>query len=116
MNTILLDRGTWDLVQDLSGNIAMASDPYSQAQDAASAIKLFQGELYYDTSKGIPYWLQILGKLPPIALVKFYFVKAALTVPGVVGAICFISSFKDRRLSGQVQIENSLGKITRAQF
>ena len=116
MNTILLDVSTWDLVEDLSGNIAMASDPYSQAQDAASAIKLFQGELYYDTSKGIPYWVQILGKLPPIALLKTYFVRAALTVPGVVGAVCYISSFKDRRISGQVQIENSLGKIARANF
>lgn len=112
--TLLLDRTTWDLVVDVDGNIAVATDPYSMAQDAASAIRLFQGELWYDTTKGIPYWAGIIGRLPPLTLVKAKFVAAALTVPGVVAARCFISSFKNRVLTGQVQIYDDAGKIIAA--
>ncbi len=61
MKTLLLDRSTWDFVLDANGNIAVASDPYSQAQDAASEIKTFSGAVYYDTRMGLPYWRDILG-------------------------------------------------------
>ncbi|MBI1213614.1 MAG: hypothetical protein GC190_19320 [Alphaproteobacteria bacterium] len=116
MDTLLLDTVAWDLVTDTAGNIAVASEPYALAQDAASAIRLFQGELWYDTSQGVPYWTVILGLSAPLALVKSQFVAAALTVPGVIGAECFITSFSGRRMSGQVQVENQAGKITAAVF
>jgi hypothetical protein len=106
MQTLLLDQVTWDLLIDSDGNIAVASDPYSQAQDAASAIKTFQGEVFYDTALGVPYWQQILGKLPPTSLVKAKFIQAALTVPGVVKAACYFTSFTGRLRRGQVQITN----------
>lgn len=115
-DTLLLDRSTWDLVLDVSGNIAVASDPYSLAQDAASAIKLFQGELWYDTSQGIPYFQQILGQAPHFSYMKAQFIKAALTVPGVVAAQVFISGFQDRIISGQVQVTNQVGVIASARF
>lgn len=102
--TLLLDTLTWDLAVDLNGNIAMASQPYSYAQDAASAIKLFKGELYYDTNQGVPYFSDILGQIPPIALLKAKFKAAALTVPGVVKAKTFITSINGRTVSGQVQV------------
>lgn len=106
MKTLLVDRTTWDLVADATGNIAVASDPYSQAQDAASACRLFEGELYYDTAKGLPYFAQILGHWPPLNYVRQKLVDAALTVPGVVSAKCFFSSFRLRALGGEVQISN----------
>ena len=65
MKTLLLDRTAWDLCLDSNGNIALASEPYSLAQDVASAVRLFLGECYYDTTKGIPYWTEVLGMLPP---------------------------------------------------
>jgi len=113
--TLLLDTVTWDLVTDVFGNIAVASEPYSQAQDAASAIRTFQGECYYNTSLGVNY-SQIIGKLPPIALMKQSFAQAALTVPGVVSAVVFISSVTERVVSGQVQISNSNGRSSAASF
>lgn len=115
-STLLLDTATWDLTVDAAGNIAVASEPYSLAQDAASAIRLFAGELFYDTTQGIPYFSQILGQAPPLSLVKAYFVNAAMTVPGVVSAKCFITSWSDRVLSGQVQITDSAGNISAAGF
>lgn len=107
---------TWDLVSDASGNIAMASSPYAMAQDAASAIKTFQGEVFYDTSLGIPYFQSILGKFPSLTLMKAQFVAAALTVPGVTGAKCFISSIVDRTVNGQVQVTDATGQTSAANF
>jgi hypothetical protein len=116
MDTLLLDTQRWDLVGDLSGNIAVASDPYSMAQDAATAIKTFEGEVYYDTTLGVPYWQQILGKLPPLSLVKAQLVAAAETVLGVVSAQAFLTGSSGRTLTGQVQIEDSTGAVTPAGF
>lgn len=116
MNTLLLDTISWDLVVDASGNIAMASDPYSLAQDAASAIKLFSGELYYDITQGVPYFAQILAQQPPLALIKATFVKASLTVPEVVSAQCFITGITNRQVTGQVQVTNVSGQTSAIGF
>lgn len=115
-DTLLLDQTAWDLVLDLGGNIAVASDPYSMAQDAASAMRLFQGELWYDTTQGVPYFANILGKLPPISYIKAKLTVAALTVPGVTAVRVYISSFVNRKVSGQVQIFDSGGNSSTAVF
>ena len=116
MNTILLDTVTWDSVLDVGGNIAVASEPYSLSQDAASAIKLFQGELWFDTVPGVPYWSVILGESPSLSLMKAKWTTAALTVPGVASAVCYISSITDRIVGGQVQVTNAAGQTAAAAF
>ena len=116
MNTLYLDPTSWDVALDSSRDIAMASKPYSLAQDAASAIRTFIGECYYDTTQGIDYFGSALGKMPPLQTVKAQLVSAALTVPGIVAAQVFFSSFSARSLSGQVQITDTNGVITAASF
>lgn len=117
MKTVLLDTAAWDLVLDVAGNIAVASEPYSLAQDAASAIRLFRGELWYNTEAGVPYWSSVLGKSPPpLSLMKELFVAAAMTVPGVVSARCFIASVSSRGVSGQVQVTDAAGRVAIAGF
>lgn len=116
LNTLLLDQTAWDLVLDSAGNIAMASPPYSLAQDVASAVRLFLGELYYNRSKGIPYFSQALGKLPPTSILTQLIQRAALTVPGVVTAQCLIQSFLNREVQGQLQFADESGVITVVQF
>lgn len=118
MQTMLLDTQTWDLVLDINGNMAVASDPYSQAQDASSECKLVQGELWYDTTRGIPYFSSIIGRLPPLTLIKSYYTQAVLNnVPGVVAAQVFINGLSPQRvLSGQVQVTNEAGALTAAGF
>lgn len=118
MKTLLLNPQTWDLTIDNDGNIAVADDPYSLAQDAASAIKLFLGELWFDTTQGVPYFQQLFGKPPNISLIKAKFATAAETVPGVPpgGAAVFITSISGRNVSGQVQITDSSGTTTAANF
>jgi hypothetical protein len=114
--TLLLDTVAWDLITDLSGNIPVASDPYSEAQDAASAIRTFQGEVYYNSTLGVPYWALILGMTPPLSLMKAQFVAAALTVPLVSTAICYITGFTNRQVTGQVQITDVNGNTSAASF
>lgn len=104
------------MVADVNGNIAMAKPPYALAQDAASAIKLFKGDYYYNTTLGIPYFEQILGKNPPVQLMKTQFQNAALTVPEVVKAVCYLSAIDHGKVSGQVQIKDSNGKTSIAGF
>lgn len=112
MNTLLLDQTRWDLCLDASGNIAMAAEPYAIAQDAASAMRLFLAELYYNTARGVPYLSQILGRFPPASIVKERMVRAALTVPGVTGALCNLTSLRNRTLSGQVLVTTATGTLT----
>jgi hypothetical protein len=109
MKTLLLDTVVWDLVLDANGNIAVAQEPYQLAQDVASAIRLFAGELWYDISKGVPYFATILGQAPPVQLFKQYMIDAALSVPGVVSADCVISSFQGRTVTGAVTFTDSSG-------
>jgi len=108
-STLLVDPDTWDLVSDASGNIAVAGPPYALAQDVASAIKLFAGELWYQTNKGIPYFEEILGQAPPLSLLKQYFVDAALSVPGVDRGQCLISSTEKRIIQGSVEFIDEAG-------
>lgn len=110
-STLCLDRTTWDLFLDADNNIALASPPYALAQDVASAIKTFLGECYYDTGLGVPYWSQILGHNPPLALFKAQMVAAAMTVPGVVTAVCYVTAYSNREITGQVQITDDGGRV-----
>jgi hypothetical protein len=103
LNTLLLDQAEWDLVLDANANIALASPPYSLAQDVASAVRTFLGDLWYDTTNGIPYWTQVLGKLPPASLLIEMINQQALTVPGVVTVQTYITGFTDREVSGYIE-------------
>lgn len=116
MNTLLLDPVGWDLMLDSNGNIAMASNPYSIAQDVASAIRLFIGELYYNINKGLPYFEQILGKSNPEAIMKSQAEIAALTVPEVVQAKCIALYLNNRVLSGTVEIIDTTGASQNVSF
>lgn len=110
MKTLLLDLTGWDLLTDASGNIAVASEPYQHAQDVASAIKTFLGEVWYDTSMGVAYFQEVLGRAPPVTVFQELMATAAKTVPGVVSAKCTIQAFEDRRVSGQVTFTTEDGQ------
>ena len=118
MNTILLNPTSWDMLLDSNGNIAMASNPYAIAQDVASAIKLFLGELYYNTGKGIPYFAEILSKSPNTAapILAAQVEQAALTVPEVVSAKCTQLYFDNQVLSGVVEVIDTTGAANNVQF
>jgi hypothetical protein len=107
--TLLLDRTTWDLLTDASGNIAMATTPYATAQDVASVCRLFSGEYWYDTTLGLPYFTNILGQQISVSYLKTQYEAAALTVPNVATAKFIASGISSRMLTGQIQATDTSG-------
>lgn len=116
MDTLLLDQTRWDLVLDAAGNIALASDPYAIAQDVASAVRTFQGECWFDTTVGVPYFQEVFGQSPPMQLLQSLIETAALTVPEVVKASATIISFEGRAVKGNVQVTTSSGTTIPVSF
>ena len=115
--TLLLNTATWGLTLDANGNIAVATDGYALAQDAASAIKTFLGEVYFDTTLGVPYLTQILGRNPSLALLKQQLVNAALSASSEIAtAQVFITELTDRQVIGQVQLVSVSGQVSAANF
>lgn len=105
-STLFLNPDTWDLALDIWGNIALAQAPYATAQDVASAVKLFAGELHYDTAKGIPYFDEILGggQKQSFALYRHRIQQAALSVPNVLSADVGLSQQDGRTAIGNIII------------
>jgi len=121
-STLYLDPLLWDLTLDAAGNIALATPAYSITQDVASACRVFLGEVYYDTSQGVPYLGAnpptneagaLLGTTPPLNILQGSLAAAALTVPWVATASCVISSFVNRVARGQVQFSTDDGQTLR---
>lgn len=107
--TLLLDRDTNDLCLDSAGDIALASEPYSLVQDVTTEARVWLGEVYYDTTYGVPYAQIFAGNVPNIS-VQSVLEEAAKRVPGVTVATVLLNEITDRELTGQIQIPE--GTIT----
>lgn len=116
LSTLKLDPQTWDLTVDALGDIAVDSTSYAVAQDVASAVQTVQGELYFDTTQGIPYRTQVWGQNYVPQLVKAFIEKAALTVPGVKEALATIDLSKSRVLTGDIRVIDENGEALNAHF
>ena len=116
MTTLFLNPKTWDLALDAEGNIAYAIEPYAKAQDVASAIRLFKGELYYDTEKGIPYFDETFGKKQSLALYQYRLEQAALSVSGVVSAKATIESREGRIVAGAISFTDNTNNTFKVQL
>lgn len=116
MNTLFLMPDTWDLALDADGNIAIASSTYQQAQDIASACRLFTQDQYFNQSAGIPYLSEILGKGSfPLSLYRKYLQDAAMSVQGVTNAQAELVMTEGRILRGLIKFtnqENQTGVIS----
>lgn len=118
MKTWLLDVDRWDICLDAAGNWAIAEPPYALAQDVASSVRTFLGEVWYDDTLGVDWFGQVLGHAPPLSLLQQLIVQAALSaVPQtadvyVKSAVCVIESFDaaTREVVGQIQFVDSNGK------
>jgi hypothetical protein len=113
MKSFLLDLDNWDLTVDAAGNFpAICEAPYAVAQDVATAVRTFVGDCWYDASLGIPYFEEVLGFHPPVALFQELMVDAALSVVGVVDSpapVCTITDFTQRVVKGSITFTDNLG-------
>lgn len=108
--TLLLDPETWDIGLDAKGNIATVQNPYSCAQDAATACALFQGENFYDVTIGIPYSTNVLGEHPGIGAIQTWLENEALRLPYIrqASAIIFTDD-TNRTASGEINVVDTNG-------
>lgn len=106
MDTLYLDPETWDLELTTDGDIAVAKPPYATAQTVGNAIRLFEGELYYDTTQGVPYFNEILGQPHSFSLFKHRMEEAAMRVKGVKEVEVSVSESSGRALGGMVRLKD----------
>lgn len=108
---------SWDLTLDASRNIAVQRGSAAIAQDVASAARTFQGEVWYDTTLGIPYFDTVLGQRPAYTLLAAYYSQAAFTVPNVVQAqVTFNQLGAGRVLTGTLEVIDTYGQSINASF
>lgn len=115
MNTLALSAG-WDLTLTPAGDIAVLGAADATAQDVASALKLFIGELWYDTAAGVPYMTEIFGVSYSDALVKSLLESAALSVPNVSQAQVTSLTVSNRVASGRMTVIYDDGTTTEILF
>lgn len=112
MSTLYLDPASWDLAVDASRSIALATDQYATAQTVANACRLWKGEAPYDSTRGIPYESEILGKQPPNRLMSQWYQDEAATVPDVQSVVAVLQFDRETRaLGGQIQCTLNDGTV-----
>jgi hypothetical protein len=92
----------WDLALDGSGNLFTLSGANALAQDVASAISTFYGEVYYSASVGVPYLSRVFGQSYSPSIAAHLIKKQAAAVPNVSSVKVVLNSFVNRQLSGTV--------------
>lgn len=111
MNTLALstpsqDGSGWDIYADASGQLAVNTGGLAIAQDVASAVRVFQGESWYNAAAGVPYFQRIFGGARvSLQFVKQCLISAGSIVPGVSSIVCYLTGpNRDRTVGGQLQI------------
>jgi hypothetical protein len=99
------------LTADSSGNIALADPDLSVAQDVACSILLFKGELYYDTTQGVPYYQTVFKQNYSGSLISNILRQIALQTTNVADAQVNITNFDytTRKLTGKILITTNSG-------
>jgi len=109
-----------DLLLDADGDLVITTDLQwtygidAVVQSCRIALQMFQGEWFLDLDAGIPYWDQILGQKPAIAIAvaRDEFRRELLTVSGVLEVIRLDVTFNGatRALTVVWQVRTALGE------
>jgi hypothetical protein len=111
--TLTLDRESWDLTLDGNGDLAIASGSYAVAQDVASSCLVFFGECYYDTTLGIPWKDNVLGKKPSPSYIAQKMQDEALKLPVVDRAIANVFFDKNtKQTRGTIRVTDTTGELS----
>ena len=107
----------WDLTLDNGNNIGTQPGSYAIAQDVASALQTYLGEVWFDTTVGLPYFTQVLNGPTNVPLIASLFNRAAKTVPNVVDAQSTLAGItSSRKLTGVVKVIDTTGQSMNAHF
>lgn len=100
----LLLTNDWDITLDSAGNLAIADNNYSIAQDVASAVKLFTNDAYFDTQAGIPHFEISLKRNVSASVVRARIKEAAENVLGVKSATVDLIEISNNTLRAEILI------------
>lgn len=103
--TLMLDS-SWDLCLDKAGRIAVADGAYATAQNVANECRLFTNDAYFETERGIPYYLVALGKKLSPSVLRARLRDAAMLVEDVEDVTEVVLESLDtetRRVTGEIQ-------------
>lgn len=108
--TLLLDTDSWDITLDDKGNLATVENPYSCAQDVATACSVFLGENIYDSTIGVPYTDKILGFNPGTGAVQSWMEEQALRLDYISQASAtIINDSATRACTGVIVVVDTNG-------
>ena len=110
--TLLLDQN-WDLTLDKSGRIAVAEGAYATAQNVANECRLFTNDAYFETERGIPYYLVALGRKLSPSVLRARLRDAAMLVEDVEDVTEVMLESLDtetRRVTGEIQFTSKEGE------
>ena len=110
--TLLLDSN-WDLCLDKAGRIAVADGAYATAQNVANECRLFTNDAYFETERGIPYYLVALGRKLSPSVLRARLRDAAMLVEDVEDVTEVVLESLDtetRRVTGEIQFTSKEGE------
>lgn len=120
-DTLALDTTLWDLDVDAAGNWRTVGDATGSgssatgpgmrlAQDVATRCLAWRGEVYYDSTQGVPY-ANILGGPPNMAVVNNAYQTEAVKVPGCAQALAnfVFTAGAARKITGQMAVTDVTG-------
>lgn len=98
---LAIDQASNDLHLAADGNLALASDTLAVGQHVRQRLSTFEGEWFLDTTAGVPWLDEILGKAYDPALAESVVKAEILDTDGVTEITSFSVSF-DRASRGLI--------------
>ena len=104
MITLALDN-SWDITVDSLGNLATLSDNERLAQDVASSVRVFKGELPFDIERGVEYNNPDLNR----ETLNYEMNEQAKLIDGVAESVVLFEELSNRTLKPVIYITNEQG-------
>lgn len=105
-----LNKDTHDLLIT-NGDLSLVEKSEQIAQNLKIRLQFFSGEWFLDTTKGLPFYSDILVKNPNIPDVDALIKAEILDTPGVLELLEFISSYTNASrtysINFKVRVENN---------
>ena len=94
---LAIDPATNDLFLAPDGNLATVADALAVGQHVRQRLKTFEGEWFLDTSAGVPWLDEVLGRQPDTVIAEALIKAEILETVGITGISSFSIRFNQER-------------------
>lgn len=116
MGSLFIDETTWDICADENRNLAIVQGPKALIQRVACELKHFEGEGWYDSRQGLPYFISVLGVETTSPLVVSLIENHVTRINTIGSVIALLQITKDRRLTGDIRVTTQSGEALNVQI